>query len=853
MKSAQQEILFNGTWQLRDEAIDVGADHASRIVAAKRGWIDQPVPGDVRQGLLAAGRITEPLLAKNSFDQVWIEERSWWLRKTFKLTAKDLAHDVAELELNHLDCNASIFLNGVHLGDHPSAFRPFVAPVKSSLFSHLREGENVLLVRLTHGLEGITPDMYEPLKGHQPTEANRGHAERGDRRRPFVRKPQCVWGWDWQPRVATVCINGDCRLRLMSGATIRDVQVVPYPTEHGAELDLTVSVQWLDPFATGRGIVRVAVEDADGKTVAAGEVDTLLQSGVNYIDMGVLVKKPHLWWPNGMGEPYRYTIKAEVDLGKSVAAYKPFRYGIRWIELLTEGEFTFMVNGERVFAKGGNWVPADAVYARVSDENYHALVAEAADANFNMLRIWGGGLYERDAFYEACDEHGIMIWHDFMFACSPYPDHLESFRDEVAKEADFQTRRLRNHASMALWCGSNEWLYMTGSTADGTKSERGARLLGEVLPAAVRKNCPYTPYWYTSPSGGEKPDSYEVGDCNAWPVPMMLDLYRRYDPKEFDSCDALFVSEFGYPGPLSLESTRRYLEGAPYDTTRAKDSVWMDHMNTFDGGALDVGLKRHYIDPLQASLEEYCYFGGLLQGQMYSYTLDSLRAKPQCSGSLFWMYNDAWPEVGWTIIDYYVRRKPSYWFVKRAFAPVKLICRQAGGKINVICANDTMEPFAGTIEFGYLSMDGQGKLRSKAISVKPMERKVVATFPSGGKDVTKGMWLARFKGEQGLRLPSATLWATEYRKRQLVQPTLGMSVAAASGKGAYVVTVSADAFAHAVELVLPDGAVPADNYFDLTPGETRQVTVHSKAKLTNKNVSIRTAWDWFSKRPEAKK
>jgi len=887
-KNAQKDILLNGTWRLHDEPSHVGADQAGRIFGLADGWIDQPVPGDVRQGALAAGWIKEPLTAKNSFDQYWIEERSWWFKRDFTLTADDLAYPYAELELHHLDCKASVFLNGVHLGDHPSAFRPFEARVRE----HLREGENTLLIRLTHGLDGITPEMYEPMLGFQPTEDSRNRPERGDRRRPFVRKPQYVWGWDWQPRIATVCINGDCVLRLMKQATIRDVQVVPYPAEKAADLDVAVTVQWLDVYKSGRGTVSVRVLDADGKLVAKGEIDTLLQSGLNMIDLSLRVKNPRLWWPNGMGEQYRYTIHADVTCGKETVRYKPIQYGIRWIELLTESEFAFTVNGERVYAKGGNWVPADSVYARVSDEKYRTLVAEAATANFTMFRIWGGGLYERDAFYDACDEYGILVWHDFMLACSPYPDHLEWFRDEIAKEADFQTVRLRNHACMALWCGENEWLYCVGSVEQGTRTDKGARLLGEVLPAAVRRHCPYIPYWYTSPSGGERADSWEVGDCHYWAVPANPDFGVRYDPRAFDRCGALFVSEFGYHGPLCLESTLQYLEGAPYDVERQHEGVWMNHFGTFDGGGFDVGLARHYIDGKQASLEEFLYFGGLFQGLMYGNSLEALRAKERCGGTLIWMYNDAWPEVGWTLIDYYLRRKTSFWYVRRAYAPVRLIVRAADGKATVTCANDTREPFVGTIEYGYLTSEGVGKLRRKAVTVGATDRKTVATFALGDADAANGVWLARFVDEDGLArgesvspsrsanggsmLPSATLWTTEYRNRPTRKPTLTLAVAnvvanAKKGKGkgknatkgtttcscecdageVYAVTVSSDVFAHAVELLLPAGAEPGDNYFDLTPGETRRILVRSKTKLTNQNVTLRSAYDWFASRPEA--
>ena len=842
MKNAAEEILLNGTWELHEEPIATPAADGPRIAALGDGWIPTPVPGDVRQGLIAAGRIKEPLVGLNALDQYWIEDRSWWFRKTFAATPAMLAADAVELEMHGLDAKASIFLNGTHLGDHPSAFRPFIMEVKGLL----RDGENVLLVRLTHGVEDIRESDYAPMKGFQPTEDSRGRPERGDRRRPFVRKPQFTWGWDWTPRVATVCIAGDVKLRVLNVATIREVQVVPHRAA-GKDVDLavTVTVQWLNPYKSGRGTVYVAVRDEAGKVVAKAKTRTMLQSGLNYVDFALRAKNARLWWPAGQGEQYRYTILADLDAGDTRMRWPDLRYGIRFVELEKEGGvFAFRVNGRRIFAKGGNWIPPDCLYARVTAEKLDRLVCEARAANFNMLRIWGGGLYERDAFYEACDREGILLWHDFMLACSPYPDHLEWFRDEVAREADYQTRRLRNHASTALWCGSNELLYCMGQ---GTPNETrlGTRLLGEVLPAAVRRNCPEIPWWYTSPSGGETPDSWEVGDCHFWAVPMQQDLEKRYEPRAFDDCGALFVSEFGYPGPCSMETTREYLDGHPYNRA---DPCWMHHMNTFDQGAFDLGLRKHYIDPLKATLEEYIYFGGLTQGLMYGYTLDALRARPQCHGAIFWMYDDTWGEVGWTIVDYYLRRKPSWWFVRRAFAPRRLIARIRDGNIRVILANDTSEPVSGTLECGYVSMDGKiRQTRTKKFTVKPSVRGDMSELPHGNFDAASGLWFARVTGKGTEDILPAIVRAVDFKDLKLVEPHLALEVRPA-GKRRYEVTVASDAYAHAVELCLPLGAQPDDNLFDLLPGESRTIGVMSPVKLTAKNVGVRSVFDVISLR-----
>ncbi|HEY8666605.1 MAG TPA: glycoside hydrolase family 2 protein, partial [Tepidisphaeraceae bacterium] len=601
-----------------------------------------------------------------------------------------------------------------------------------------------------------------------------------------------------------------------------------------------------------------------------------------------------LWWPSGMGKQPRYSIEVNLRTPTRRIIHPPLLYGIRFIELDTANTFTVRCNEQPLFCKGGNWIPPDSLYARATDASYDTLVREAAAANFNMLRIWGGGIYPPDSFFEACDREGILVWHDFMLACSPYPDHIESFRDEIAREADYQTRRLRNHASMALWCGSNELSYCMG--AGDHLTDKGTRLLGEVLPAAVHRNCPQIPYWYTSPSGGATPDDWTAGDCHFWAVPMQSEHVKRYEPKLFDQCGALFVSEYGYPGPACRQTMSDYLIGrsspspirktpdtpdAHYDRA---DPLWRHHMNTFDQGAFDKGIAKHYIDPLNATLDEFIYYGGLTQGLMYGYSLESLRAKPRCHGALFWMYNDTWGEVGWTIIDYYLRRKSSFWFVRRAFAPIRLILRETGAaaapsdglsstasaltssssvaapsaaassrasraraseKIAILLANDTLNPVRATVEYGYVSTAGNYAIAGrKKFTAPPMARTTLALFPRGQHDPQAGLWFARIVPPNSsahsiapgsaLDILPATLTDCDFRHLHITRPTLTVTARATAQREArarthahYITqfTVSSNIFAHSVELLLPPGVLPSDNLFDLLPGEHRTITL----------------------------
>ncbi|MCL5995817.1 MAG: beta-mannosidase, partial [Chloroflexi bacterium] len=411
------------------------------------------------------------------------------------------------------------------------------------------------------------------------TEAANGRPERGDPRRAYVRKPQYSFGWDWSPRVATTAIGGDVKIRAWSVACIRDVHLRPQRDVRAIQWHVTVTVDSWHYFSTSTGTVKLVITDEGRKSVKA-EKTALLRSGLNHIEFDLAIDNPRLWWPNGMGEQHRYTVTAELVCASSRApevkvrsSYQPFKVGLRFIELdlgnVAAGQnlFAFKVNGKRIFCKGGDWIPADTLYARTTADRYDQLVYEAQQANFNMLRVWGGGLYEPEAFYEACDRYGILLWHDFMFACAPYPDHEPWFCEEVRKEAEYQTVRLRNHACMALWSGSNENNWGFDEWWLG-KTRAGAYLYNHLLPAVVSANCADIPYWNGSPYGGAKPNSAEVGDRHHWGDCMMNpDMNKRITPEEYDRCTSLFVSEYGYIGAPPKESVLQYLDGAPFGHT----------------------------------------------------------------------------------------------------------------------------------------------------------------------------------------------------------------------------------------------------------------------------------------------
>lgn len=455
------KIALNEDWQMTWEPLYCQAGDYVQVRSKQTDWLQTRVPCDVHMPLIEHGIITEPLLADQCFASEWTEKRSWWFKKQFNLTEDQLTSERIMLKFESLDVEADIWLNDVHLAHHRSAFYPFSADIKAKA----QLGSNQIFVRVTSGLELFSEQELALIHQTKVVYENEQVGLRGDNRRGMLRKAQYVFGFDWGPRVTTCGIMGDVSLECIRSIQIQNVHVTTVEIKANSKgaLSFQIEVENLHAYKTVESNIELELL-FDTRRVALIQTEQCLRSGLNYIKLELEVNDAKLWWPNGMGEQPLYTIRVSAETKSQRVDYPPFTYGIRTLHLnmdklsqySDERAFTFEINGVPLFSKGGNWIPADSIYVRVTDEKYDILLKEAKEANFNMLRVWGGGIYERDIFYEKCNEYGILVWQDFMFACAKYPDNLAWFRDEVEREVDYQTRRLRNHCSLALWCGNNE-------------------------------------------------------------------------------------------------------------------------------------------------------------------------------------------------------------------------------------------------------------------------------------------------------------------------------------------------------------------------------------------------------------
>lgn len=843
-------INLNEGWALREAPLDWQKERAGQVMGLIDGWYtDGSLPLDVHMPLMAAGIIKDPVLADYCFDSEWIEKRSWWFKKHFRYEA-DESYRSLELVIESLDVHADIFLNGAYLGHHESAHFPFRKEVSGEVVP----GVNCLLIRLTTGLEYVSDQDLAEIGFAVSTEAGNGCPERGDKRRAFLRKPAYVFGWDWCPRAGTVAIAKNAYLECHPIAAIRSINMETLEIKaretdtgkneapetgtpdlgHTVRIRAGLSVELFDITASADTDIQLALF-LDGKEAACGALkDVFLSSGLNYFDLHLTVEDAQLWWPNGMGAQPLYEVRAFVHCRGRVSEYPSFRYGLREIKLDSRRtddknrDFSFWVNGKRVFCKGGNWIPADPVYARITPEKYDKLVREAAAAHFNMLRAWGGGFYERDEFYDACDRYGLMVWQDLMFTCGAYPDHLTGMYDLIGKELDYQTNRLASRTCMALFCGNNEnHVALTGWYGDAVSlsygKQYGLKTSNVQAPEYVRKNCPWIPYWNGTPYGGAQPNAYNAGDVHYWGEGMMNpDMAVRIEPREFDKVTARFVSEYGYPGPCVKESTENYFDGQPVSRN---SKIWNLHNNTFEKLTVAAGIRKNFTEgsDRDLSLDEYLLYAGAVQSLMLEYSLESLRFKHFCGGGLFWMYNDCWGEVGWSIIDYYLNRKISFYGVRRAFAPVKLILREQDGILWLTGCNDTGTDFSFTVNYGYRRFDGGEDAHQAArIELPAYSRVTVLAFEKGNRDPSLGLWYAAPEGVlQSMQIQPALLRPFDVK---IATPSKA-SVEFTKSDTGFKAIVTAQTYCHLAYFEAPCNVLFSDNYFTLLPGEKREVVI----------------------------
>lgn len=804
-----RRILLNGEWWLRWEDGERG-DRLGRILAGEADWTrawTATVPGSVHETLIEHGVIPDPNPGTNVLACRWVEETVWYYRQTFR--APKLADGGrAILWFETLDLAAGIFLNGVEVGSHQNAFRPCRLDVTHAL----RSGVNELVVRLESGLYSAMHRSAEGLGlriNHQLTKA------------PWLRKTQNQHGWDWAPRLLNVGIPGDVYLEYGGEVSCEQISVLSDLSEDLASGLLTARVVVRNDSSQTRAVeVLVRVEGKEKPLRSKLQLPT----GRHVIPLEFRVSKPELWWPMGHGEQHLYSVRIEVRENGGLIRSAVRRVGFRQVRVNQEPHpaggrfFQIVINGKPIFCKGGNYVPSDLILSRIDRARHAALIDLALEANCNFLRVWGGGVYESDDFYELCDERGILVWQDFIFACCKYPTTDEAFLADVKEEATWQIRRLAHHPSLIVWCGNNEmeWGAWDWGFERGVAHPDHA-LFHMVLPRLLREEDPGRYYQASSPfsPGHEHPNSDTSGDQHPWSLGFGDNDFRKYREMV-----CRFPNEGGILGPNSLPTVRASLSGGP---EKCGGFAWELHDNSLSSWD---NIPAYSPDKMienwlglrlrELSVEGYVYWAGLLQGAgLAEYIKNFRRRMFDSAAAVFWMFNDIWPCTrSWTVVDYELRRTPAFWPVRRAFAPVTVVVTREGDSVRCYGVNEGGE-FCGELRYGLIELQGAYPVDHQLSVVLPANQStLVAEFPASEWDqrgpINHVAFALLTKNQK--EIAKDVLILPLYREMEW--PTAKVKVVFHQG----VARFTSDTFAWRVCLDL-EGAIPlADNFFDILPG-----------------------------------
>ncbi len=656
--------------------------------AGQNAWAQATVPGCVQLDLLDAGTLPDPNYRMDEYAMQSVEDKDWEYRTSFQVGADELVADEIDLVFEGLDTYADVYVNETYLGSVANMFVSHTFDITEVV----REGANDLHLYFHSPVTTIkTLERNSPLSLTSSCETAR----------PYIRKAQYAYGWDWGPRLVQVGIWRPVRLDVIRHARIVDPYVRTISLDGGTA---TVQVEGqVDAFIDASLQVRASVSL---ETVPCASVTAPVAFGPTGLTFGTEFALPdaQLWWPNGLGEHPLYDVAIELLDGERVIDSALVRFGVRTVELVQKDDaagksFCFKINGVPIFAKGANWIPSDNLLPRLTPTDYQELISAAAEANINMLRIWGGGIYELPAFYQACDEQGIMVWQDFMYACAQYPDEMDWFQDAARTEAERVVRRLRNHPSIVLWCGNNEnnwgfdeWWHV------GQPKFLGNYVYREILPTVCGELDPSRPYWVSSPYGGEHPNCEEEGDRHQWSVWSAWQDYGHYVEDR-----GRFVSEFGFQAMPAWKTVLSYT--APEDRT-ILSPVIRNHNKMPEGTERLVRFLAGRIG-LPRDLKSFTYLTQLNQAEAVKTGVEHWRSnKFHTSGALFWQLNDCWPVASWSCLDYYKRRKGLFHYARRFNAPILPLLRYSDDRIMLSCVSDHMDETRAQARISAYALDG---------------------------------------------------------------------------------------------------------------------------------------------------
>lgn len=829
----RQLSLTSGPWRFRD-------------ATAGGPWRQAIVPGCVHTDLHRLGEIPDPFWGTNELGLQWIEERDWEYSAKIEVPDELLAEQVVELVADGLDTVATVTLNGRRVGRSENMFVGHRWNVRKLL----RPGENELTIRFGSALDYIRRHRRD----HAPREFNDpvGRCE-------VLRKQQCQFGWDWAPRLVTAGIWRDLRLE---GWTRNRLTGLRIAQDHAADgsvtLRLSPELARADRRATCHHRLKLGTV-----VVAEGEGDS------------IFVDQPQLWWPNGHGAQPLYTLTVEVRRadGQPIGT-RTQRIGLRTVALDRHADqagetFQFRVNGRAIFAKGANWIPAHSFVAGLTRADYARDLRSAAAAHMNMLRVWGGGIYESEDFYDLCDELGLLVWQDFMFACSIYPGD-RAFVRSVELEAEQQIRRLRHRACLALWCGNNEVESLNHEPHLDALLTRPANraaydaVFEKALPQVVARVDGVTAYWPSSPHrpGGDKGDSLgggfrhpegeKHGDTHYWDV-----WHSRHPVKDYEKWRFRFVSEFGMQSYCSPETQATF---CPPEAGNVFGPEMENHQKNRGGNQiiLDYVSRRYRFPRSQADL---IYLSQINQAHCMQTGVEHYRRlMPHCMGALYWQLNDCWPVASWSSIEFTGRWRALHYVARRFFAPALVSAHVPGdelagignyrqstvGEVHLYTVYDAPQPARGTLRWDLFRIDGaivqRGRKSVDLAYGESVRQHTLDLAPQLAKHGRENLYLRIALDVEDQLASEDTVLLTPPRFMNLPRPRTKVAIELLRPTQAQL-RFTSPVFQHRFAFDLPGLAHRAsDSYFDLYPNETKTVLVDLTRPATRAQLREKIVW-----------
>lgn len=811
---APRRLSLDGDWQVSQ--------------AGKNDWIPATVPGGTYTDLLAAGKIPDPFYRDNEKAVQWVGDSDWIYKRTFNVPDEVLKNDCVLLRCEGLDTLAQITINGTAAGQADNMFRLWEFDVKPLL----RPGENTIEI-----LFG-SPAAY--MKKRDSDQA----PDKWVKGRAWVRKEPCSYGWDWGPVLPGSGIWKSISLETFNQARLSNILVQQAHVDGNVSLEVEINVDVKsEPTRPLQGEVSVLYND---KSVAKKKVEIANGQGLGRLK----IKHPKIWWPAGMGAQPLYTVHVELfDSDDNTVDNMAKRIGLRTLKAIlpqAESPLHFEVNGIPFFAKGANWIPADSFPYRVTPEISRRYVADAAAVNMNLLRFWGGGYYEDDALFDACDELGICVWLDFKFACAAYPAFDSQFMNNVRLEARDNLLRLRHHPCIAVWCGNNEisllneaaeWRDNTMSTADYD------RLFKDLLGSQVQKFAPGANYVSGSP---------DCGDTHYWDV--------WHGTKTFDAYRTLngFMSEFGYQSFPELRTVLAFTNAADRESVVTPVMKWHQRsgLGNVEGNQEMLDMIHQYFNPPK-DFETTLWLSQILQGYGIKTGAEYWRqTMPKSMGCVFWQYNDIWPGMSWLSVDYFVRWKALHYLARKFYAPVLVSGLEniQAGTVDIFVTNDHLKAHAGKLTWKIIDLDGnslseesadldipaRASLKAKTVSLQEAIQKV------GANNLLT--WLRL--DIDGVSVSENMVALARPKDLNLLDPELAAEI-----------TESADGFAVSIRSQKPAlwvwmglanaDAKFSDNFIHVAPDATKTILVRPAGKMDRNAfvtaLQIRSLFDTYSK------